>query len=888
MLRNTLSIGLALLLFLPAPAWSKSKGGPWEEHMSAARSALEMGNWDSAAQYLKEAMSDTAKFKDDDSRLGSTYYEFGQLNSRLQNWTLAKEYYERALAQQQKLLGAESLEAASALYGIALCHQQLGDHLAAEIFLKRVDEIWRKKLGPRDPRLISILPSMAAYASLKNNLAQSESYYRQLVDIAQASGNKEKLGVYMNLLATLLGNEGKLSEAKDYAQKAVDELKRSSQSSIAIDSASDNLMIIRSKLGEQQEQKPAIAQQSQAAAQSDESLKQSQLGLARAKEELEKEKLRAQKIAQEAARLAQEARDKAAEAEKLAVLEKAKAAFEAERIAASQKAKEAEAARIAAQEKAKQAEAARIAAQEKAKQAEEARIAAQKQEELEKTKIASAQQHSSSKGASPIEKADDDGRPKPWKTDKAIKKPDSSGQGQWGKVRYLADGKLISAEEYKGLLLANEAYEAMQQEKFRMAADILNKALDVCPTLPTAHTNLGLALMRLGQSDEAIDHLRVAIALDDSRSAPWVNLASAFQTSGRLKDSVETYKEYLRRFPNDGLADMARDLCKHLAEEANEQAEVEKAIASAPAANDYFPYTTVSGTIKWVDAKQPVKVYVASGKGVPGYKSEFQGIMNESFNNWAIASNNKVKFEFVGKKEGSDIECIWTNDHSQVSSPSEGGEAQVSWSDEGIDHVKIVILTVDPTPDSPLTQNQVQAVCLHEIGHSLGLIGHSPKPSDIMFCSMPAADSKVALSPRDISTIKHLYAPDVHIALKPSKDTLASKGGGQETLGAQSYVQVIEKLEAELKERPNDAKTQEKLTQAYNTYALDLASKGKEQEAESLMEKAVRLQNSLRNAALKIFTLSNYAQILHKFRKETEASKVESELKNLRQREASN
>ncbi|MBX9685446.1 MAG: tetratricopeptide repeat protein [Candidatus Obscuribacterales bacterium] len=905
-----LALCLSLIMLSPG-ALAKGKG-PWEEHIEAARTALNSGDFDSAARSLKDAMEDTRKFKDDDPRLGSTYFEMGELNVRIQNYTLAKEYYERALASQQKLLGAESIEAANSLYGIALCNQQLGDHLAAEIFLKRVDEIWRKKLGPRDPKLISILPSMAAYASMKGNLGSAESYYRQLVDIAQASGNQAQLGSYMNVLATILGNEGKFGEAKDLASRAVDNLKKSNESAIAIDSAEDNLAIIRSKTGEKPTITVNINQEKSA-----EQIEKDRLAAAKATEQA---KLAAEKA--KAAELAQIAAEKA-KAQELARLAAEKARAEEQTKLAAEKAEAAKQAKIAA-ENAKAIEQSKLAAErakadleaklaaEKAEAAEKSRLAAElrskeAEKEAEEKKLAAAQAErqlkekkaqeealiAQNKQEASGDKIDSSKGPRPWHTDRVIKKPSADKSQQWGKVRYLAEGRLISAEEYKALLLANEAYEAMRQEKFRMAADILTKALEICPELPSAHTNLGLALNRLGKNDEAIEELRQAIALDPSRSAPWVNLASSFQTSGRLKDCVETYKEYLRRFPNDSLAVKAKDLVAHLQEEADEQEAVEKAIAASGASNsDYFPYTTASGTIKWPDNKLPLKVFVANGSRVPGFKTEYQGIMNDAFKAWSTASQDKVKFEFVNKAELADIECLWTNDYSKVSSPSEGGEAQVSWSSKGIEHVKVVILTADPTPDSPLTQNQIQAVCLHEIGHSIGLVGHSPNPSDIMFCSMPAADAKIALSQRDLGTIRHLYAPDVQIAIKPkstgvgSSDKNAINNEGVALMSTNAYSQAIEKFEAALKLDPNYDLAKENLSKAYNKYALDLAAKGKEQEAESLLQKAMNLQNSIRNATIKWMTMHNYASFLRKSSRDSEAAKIEAEAKKFAPKEA--
>ena len=798
-------IALCLSLALAAPACIARGKGPWDEHIDAGRAALVCGDYDSADRYIKQAMEDTRKFKDDDIRLGSTYYEMGELNVRLQNFSLAKEYYERALAVQQKLLGAETLEAANSLYGIALCCQQLGDHLAAEIFLKRVDEIWRKKLSPRDPKLISILPSMAAYASMKNNFASAETYYKDLVDIAQASGNQPQLGNYLNLLSATLGNEGKYDEAKNYATRAVDILEKSSESSIAMDAAQDNLIVIRQKIGDKTST-PIIS------------------SAQNSKQERQQERERQAK------------------------------------------------------------EQARLSAEKQAKQLHEER-------QPEKTPV--AQKEKPENTSSPAQEPGS----KPWQTDHAIKKAQSGESQQWGKVSYLADGRLISAEEYKALLLSNEAYDAMRQEKYRMAVDILNKALELCPELPSAHTNIGLALSRIGKTEEAIDHLQIAISLDPSRSAPWVNLASSFQTSGRLKDCIVTYKEYLRRFPADSLASKARDLVKHLQEETDEEDAVERsmAIANESGTKDYFPFATASATVKWTGDRMPVKVYLASGSRVPGYKPEYKGIMSDSFKSWSNASGNKINFDYVNNADLADIDCLWTNDSSKVSSISEGGQAQVQYNPNGIKHVKVVILTLDPTPDSPLSQNQVQAVCLHEIGHALGLIGHSPKPNDIMFCSLPTADAKTALSPRDIDTIRRLYTSDVQIALKPCVKTtteIADKNAvnneGVELMSSRAYAQAIEKFETALKLDPDYEPARENLSNAYNTYALDLIKTGKEQEAESLLQKAMKLPLTLRGAAikLKVTTMHNYANVLRKRHRDSEADKIEAEAKALLEKKA--
>lgn len=906
-------IALTVVLVLVQPAGFAKGGSPWDEHIQSARNSLAYGDFQKAESEMQLAMEDTRKFKDNDLRLGETFYQMGELHVRLQNYTLAKQYFERALNVQQRLLGAQSLEAANSLYGISLCCQQLGDHLAAEIFLKRVDEIWRKKLGADKSKLISILPSMGTYASMKNNLPQAEQYYRELVDLEAAQpSSSPRYGDHLNLLATTLGAQGKYGEAKEFATKAVAYLKKNSDSSIAIDSAEDNLRIVErqasgkiigtSDTGENKDGKtgdktdvlafspvpftppvprtpanpiptttvPVNRTPSNAGTATRSPSNPVTETPARTPSNPTKET---------PARTPSNPTETPARTPSNPTTESSSSTASPKKGAGS-------AVVTTANKKTPSNpfppdEPSSIKRYDRSPSVNIAQI---------KTEYAKNDQIASAKiNGNPNSVGLDPNVLKPWQTNQVIKKNDGKDSKHFGKVRYLAEGRLITPEEYKALLLATEAYEMMRAEKYRMAADVLAKALDIYPELPSAHTNIGLALARLGQTDEAIEHLKVAISLDPTRSAPWVNLASSFQTSGRLKDCVETYQEYLRRFPNDSLASKASELVKHIQEEVNEQSSVEKSLAVTheTGKNDYFAYTTAGGTLKWSPNHSPIKVHIGNGARVPGYKTEFQGIMNDAFNNWALASQDKVKFEFVPKPEGADIECVWTNDYSQVNSPAEGGEAQVHSNANGITHVKIVILTADPTPDSPLNQNQVRAVCLHEIGHSLGLIGHSPNPGDIMYCTMPSVDSKIAISARDIDTMRKLYSPEVHIAMRSNTrgpagiETTASATEPATVSGSHAYAQTIEQLESVLKADPANDEIKEKLSKAYNEYAQDLAAKGKEQDAESFMRKAMTLQSGIRNAAVKLMTLRNYANLLHKLRRDKEAEQVEAQAKSI-------
>jgi predicted Zn-dependent protease len=58
----------------------------------------------------------------------------------------------------------------------------------------------------------------------------------------------------------------------------------------------------------------------------------------------------------------------------------------------------------------------------------------------------------------------------------------------------------------------------------------------------------------------------------------------------------------------------------------------------------------------------------------------------------------------------------------------------------------------------PVNDNLIRSVSLHEVGHALGLTGHSRHPTDVMFFSESLVDDKRELSARDRKTLVRLYS----------------------------------------------------------------------------------------------------------------------------------
>jgi tetratricopeptide (TPR) repeat protein len=776
-LKRTLALSVGLQLLLSAPVHAGKKAEPWKASVDSARQQITAGQYDLARQTLQTAVQQTAAFPTNDPRLAQVNQLYGQMYLAQQDYLQAKDYFERSLPGLQVGFGPESLEVADSLYGLSVCAQQQAP-LSAEVWLKRVVQIWSNKYGSTDQRLAKILPVLASTAVMASDYGYAQKTYQQLVGVQEKNfgSNSPQFGQALTLLSQSQANLGNLNLAEENAKKAVTALRESGGSSIALDAAKENLRYIQQQLdtpytgdegalpGE-----PSGNWESKAKPISLES------AIAKAVDEKKPPKSK-QKPDDDGG---DEGTLKTVPVENKDITRPADENKDIPRPPVEDKniprppVEDKNIKRPPVEDK----NIKRPPVEKKdIPRPPEGGSTLPQEDGKNPDAVASANLPSSSashivRPPSIESQASSPNEFHPWQLTSgktlighASITGGASNPKNWGRIQYLSGGKLITEEEYKAMLLANQAYELIREEKYKLAVELLNKALSICNTLPSAHTNIGLALIQTGDQTQAIDHLKDAIALDATKSAPWVNLASAFQMSGQLRESVATYKEFVRRFPQDGLAAKAKDLADHLADEASNQAMVEK-VAGLKDAIDYFAYATKQKPIRW-SSKQPLKVYISNGSGVKGYKSEFAGSLKGAFNTWSSASDGSVKFVFVPSEAGADIDCRWSHNPEEAASLSEGGVAKVSWRGGNIEHCTITIMTCDPSPDAPLTDNQVNAVCLHEVGHSLGLMGHSPKPTDIMFCSMPSGGAKPMLSQRDIGTLKKLYSSDVIVGLR--------------------------------------------------------------------------------------------------------------------------
>jgi tetratricopeptide (TPR) repeat protein len=283
--------------------------------------------------------------------------------------------------------------------------------------------------------------------------------------------------------------------------------------------------------------------------------------------------------------------------------------------------------------------------------------------------------------------------------------------------------------------LSNEACSLLNQAQYELAESKLLQALALEPNLASAHCNLGLLLNKTGRPQEAIPHLEYARRQAPDAEAPLVTLAASYQLCGDLSKAISLYSQYIQEFPNASDRAVIADIVAHL------QKEMARKDDSNLAANN----------LHWT--KKQLKVFVHTADGVTGFRPEFNQMLQESFLSWTTTGT--LSLEFVNDATQADIEVIWTDDVTKLGSVGEGGEAVLKHRGPLITHATLTLLTCRPASrQAKLSNGEIKTLCLHEIGHALGLMQHSHHPDDVMYCTLTSAANP---SQHDLSQLALLY-----------------------------------------------------------------------------------------------------------------------------------
>ncbi len=250
--------------------------------------------------------------------------------------------------------------------------------------------------------------------------------------------------------------------------------------------------------------------------------------------------------------------------------------------------------------------------------------------------------------------------------------------------------------------------------------------------------------------------------------------------------------------------------------------------------DNYIEQTPLDNRIlRWDTTKFPLKIYVAneSGVAIPDY---YETEISRAFNQW---QNSTGFIKFAKPKNPSDANII-IRIKPLPNNVCDGKECKyvVGFTTPEIKHnqlkrMNIVLYAKDPYGNF-FSDKELFNTILHEIGHALGIMGHSYSSEDLMYMASghnsvysPYRSSFQYLSSKDVNTIKLLYKliPDI-----TNSEKISTKGliYAPIVLGTSKEIS-----QRKLKEAQNYVKNAPELTGGYVDLAIAYAELGKTKDA---------------------------------------------------------
>lgn len=455
-----------------------------------------------------------------------------------------------------------------------------------------------------------------------------------------------------------------------------------------------------------------------------------------------------------------------------------------------------------------------------------------------------------------------------------------------------------------------------QQQQRNAAIRAYNEAIDL------SHAN------RLQESRQKFEQ---AIQIDPSFELAWAALPGSCMNSGALEEGISAGNEYASRFPNGSRRHDVELVVQKMQEQLSAKKEIYSRVGP-DGADSYFALATEGKNFYgWNLNEMPLKVYIGDGRGVHGYHPNDATILNNSFAEWTLATEDHITFTRTQNADEANIECIWIDDPKDFPENGglEAGEAVPRLDSRGyIVHSKLYLLTRRRQDGKTVDDMVMHSVCLHEIGHTLGLLGHSDNPSDVMyFTAHRQTVQEPHLTQRDVNTLAKLYAKvlDTRTAnggsSMPASSLLASSSASntvpasesvtapmaaqapiaQQAMNAstgadlgepgkqQSYSNgasfrdnqlAISYFEKAVAAHPNDPKVLDDLGTAYSNYGIELANKNDMKQAEKYFNLAYSIHRNSTDRSKLRNTVANLMQLLHYENRDNEAARMEANLQS--------
>lgn len=194
----------------------------------------------------------------------------------------------------------------------------------------------------------------------------------------------------------------------------------------------------------------------------------------------------------------------------------------------------------------------------------------------------------------------------------------------------------------------------------------------------------------------------------------------------------------------------------------NEMQVKKREIINQKVGENYIDSVLSYGTlVRWNPDSFPLKVYISSPQEVPA--SHINEIKN-AFTKWQDTTKDFITFKYVDSAQEADIVCSYPQDFYRACNSDESSDTSKQYFiyDES-GHIKKsnIELTYKDCNGEVYAEDLVYAFALREIGHSLGLRGHSGRFQDkILYYPLPNRNKSVRpeINVADVNTLKLIYS----------------------------------------------------------------------------------------------------------------------------------
>lgn len=297
------------------------------------------------------------------------------------------------------------------------------------------------------------------------------------------------------------------------------------------------------------------------------------------------------------------------------------------------------------------------------------------------------------------------------------------------------------------------AFGFIKAKNFAKALESFKVALKEKPKNWQILQNIGNCHMKMGQYEEAVSNVQKSIELGGLHPTQCTIMAASLEGLGQPKQALNWLKLACSVDPTQASNPDMQAAIRRLHDPGINP-------IGSPNAPDYL--SGLLSVSKWRKKDLPIKVYVRSNYQISSFFPEFVPIVRDALEQWCNASEGAVTYKFVDDRRDANLIFDYTDNPELCASKHEIGlegatEMMIRADDNTAAKGNVVILVKNhPLSKSFRDKILIKKTCLHEVGHALGMHGHSPNRNDIMFLAS-TPEPKVTLSKRDKNTIRRMY-----------------------------------------------------------------------------------------------------------------------------------